>query len=432
MKKVLIITYYWPPSGGAGVQRWLKFSKYLPEFGWQPVIYTPENPEIPAVDESLLKDVNSSTVVLKRPIMEPFGLYKRLTGKGKDAKLGSGFIREEKGVSLLENISVFVRGNFFIPDTRMLWIRPSVNFLLKYIKENGIDVIISTGPPHSMHMIALGLKKRLGIKWIADFRDPWTNIDYYKDLKLTAFSDRKHKRLEKEVLVNADTVISVGPTLSNELELLGAGKVVTITNGFDTEDMSDEMLVRDKKFSIVHIGSVNKDRNHEVFWSAIAELQSEHPSLKDDLEIRFVGKVDVSVFDRIKKYGLENNFVHVPYIRHDEVFSAMKKANVLYLPVNNAPNAKGILTGKFFEYMAARRPVLAVGLPDSDIGSIIRELKLGNIFNFADKQGIKEYIASLFLKFRNNQDVIVKADVSRYSRKNLTKRLCEVLEDITK
>ncbi|MBE9481851.1 MAG: glycosyl transferase family 1, partial [Bacteroidetes bacterium] len=175
MKKVLIITYYWPPSGGAGVQRWLKFVKYLREFGWEPIVYTPENPEAPDIDNSLEKDIPDNLTVIKRKIWEPYTAYKKFIGQEKEQKINAGFLSENKKPKLSENISVWIRGNFFIPDARKFWIKPSVKFLTNYLKNNPVDAMISSGPPHSMHMIALGLKQRLGIPWLADFRDPWTN-----------------------------------------------------------------------------------------------------------------------------------------------------------------------------------------------------------------------------------------------------------------
>jgi len=207
VKRVLIITYYWPPSGGAGVQRWLKFSKYLPENGWIPVVYTPENPEYPAIDENLVSEIHPDVEVLKSSIWEPYALYKKFTSRKKDAKLGSGFTSEKDKISKAEKVSRWVRGNWFIPDARKFWIKPSVRFLDTYLKENSIDAIISTGPPHSMHLIALGIKRKYPkIKWIADFRDPWTNIDFVEELRLSKRSMKKHENQELAVLKGSKSV----------------------------------------------------------------------------------------------------------------------------------------------------------------------------------------------------------------------------------
>ena len=212
MKRVLIITYYWPPSGGSGVQRWLKMSKYLPENGWQPVIYTPEEGEFPIIDTSLEKDVSPEAEVIRRPIVEPYTLYKRFLGVKETETVKAGFIKENgEKAGWKEKLSLWIRGNCFIPDARCWWVKPSVRYLKSYLKEHPVDAIISTGPPHSMHLIAMKLKEALGIPWIADFRDPWTEIDYYNDLHLTRWADRKHHRLEREVLTKTDKVITVAP-----------------------------------------------------------------------------------------------------------------------------------------------------------------------------------------------------------------------------
>jgi len=218
MKQVLIITYYWPPTGGGGVQRWLKFAKYLPEFGWKPVIYTPENPDFEIKDDSLLKDVDSVTVVLKQPIWEPFGLYRKLLGKTATQKQG---VIEPSGSSLLSRFSLWVRANLMIPDPRKFWIKPSINYLVKYLKKNPVDIIITTGPPHSMHMIGLGIKKKLDIPWIADFRDPWSDWDVLDLLKISNTARRKHKTLEHQVFKHADKVLTVSWRLGKKLELTG-------------------------------------------------------------------------------------------------------------------------------------------------------------------------------------------------------------------
>jgi glycosyltransferase involved in cell wall biosynthesis len=264
LKKVLIISYYWPPSGGAGVQRWLKFAKYLPQFGWQPIIYTPENPDFSIKDESLLKDIPKEAEVLKTKIWEPYRLYKLFSGK-KSENANAGFFAGGKK-SWKQRLSIFIRGNFFIPDPRVFWVKPSVKYLKKYIEENAIDAIVSTGPPHSMHLIALGLKKHFPtIKWIADFRDPWTEIDFYHELQLTSWADKKHKRLEKEVIESADEVLVIGNKMAEQFSKLKEN-VSVIYNGFDEDDFPKNPNEESNYFTIVSVGSMNKDRHHEEFW----------------------------------------------------------------------------------------------------------------------------------------------------------------------
>ena len=321
MKKVLILTYYWPPSGGAGVQRWLKFVKYMREFGFEPVVYTAENGEMPVIDESLQKDVPEGTIVIKTPIWEPYSFYKRFIGRKKEDKINASFLNENKKAGFTEKISVWIRGNFFIPDARKFWIKPSIAYLNEYIQKNKIELVISSGPPHSMHLIALGLKqKHKNLKWIADFRDPWTNIDFYEKLMLTKWADDKHHKQELSVLRNADIVLSIGQTMSNEfLEMYknSGGQDLTkfkvIANGFDDEDLKTGDVIKDKKFSIAHIGTLVKDRNPQVLWKVLSKIVNENQNFKDQLEIKLVGKLDFFVKEQIEQFGLDQFVNKIDY-----------------------------------------------------------------------------------------------------------------------
>lgn len=426
MKRVLIITYYWPPSGGAGVQRWLKFVKYLPEFGWQPIVYTPENPEFPAVDESLLKDVPEGIEVIRQPIWEPYGWYRQFIGQ-KDKKIGAGFVSEQKEPGLLNRVSVWVRGNLFIPDARRFWIRPSVSFLKNYLKQHPVDVIVSTGPPHSMHLIALALKKELGIKWVADFRDPWTNIDYYDELMLTKWADRKHHALEREVLTTADKVVTIGYTMTEEMKALGATHVETITNGFDEEDFPEVDVELDNDFTISHIGTFSPSRNHPAFWKALAELKAENEEFARRFKFRTVGVVDHQVRASIEEHGLMENWEAIPYVPHSEVLRYQRSSRVLLVSINNTPNATGILPGKFFEYLASGRPILAIGPKKSDIGKVLELTGAGSIVEPNDIEGMKMTLSQLL---SGNDVSDGSADIMRFSRKSISKQLSTVLNKL--
>ena len=425
MTKVLIISYYWPPSGGAGVQRWLKFAKYLPEFGWEPHVYTPENPEAPAKDESLLNDVSEGIVVIKQPIFEPYGFYKKFTGNKKS--VNAGFLSENKDSrkKITEQLSIWVRGNLFIPDARKFWVNPSIKFLKEYIQKEGIETIISSGPPHSMHLIALGLKKQLDVKWLADFRDPWTNIDFYKDLMLTKYADRKHHQLEREVLQTADEVITIGKTMASEFEQVRKAKVRVITNGFDTDDFNIKPKPSNGKFRIVHMGSINADRNHDIFWNGLQELYDENKAFSDAIDIKFIGKLDYSVMESVEAYGLQDRFEQIAYVPHNKVKDYLFDSDLLYLPLNNTPNAKGILSGKLFEYLATGIPILGIGHPDGDAAEIMRETSAGIIADFDDIKAVKHFIIELF---ENPSSQSVNIDKrNAYSRKNLTGELVKLL-----
>lgn len=426
MKRVLIITYYWPPSGGAGVQRWLYFTKYLREFGYEPVIYTAENPEYPSIDHSFEKEIPDGIEILKTPIKEPYGIYKKLVGKKKDEKINSSFLSEKKKPGPMEQFARFVRGNFFIPDARKGWIKPSIKYLTAYLQENPVDLIISTGPPHSMHMIALGLKRNTGIKWLADFRDPWTGIDFYNELKLTRWADARHHRLEKEVLQTADIVTTVGPTLAKELEAIREASVEVIYNGFEPVKQAE---VPTDRFVISHIGSLVPARNPKALWKVLGEMVAADEAFRDKLLIRLVGKVDVSAKEAIEKAGLMDNLEHIPYVEHEEAVRYQCTSTVLLLLINDSPNAKGVLTGKVFEYLASGRPILCIGPVDGDAAEVIQSSKSGTVVDFKDDSGIK-----LFLdQFKANQNFERNKDsgdeVLVYSRKSLTKRLVELMDE---
>ena len=435
MNRVLIITYYWPPSGGSGVQRWLKMSKYFPENGWQPVIYTADGAEYPVEDLSLVKDVAPKAEVLRHKIIEPYSFYKKFLGIKKDEKIKAGFINEgKKKSSWKENVSVWLRGNLFIPDARCWWIKPSVRFLKKYLETNPVDAIISTGPPHSMHLIAKELHKKFNIPWIADFRDPWTDIDFFSELKLTKRSLKKHHKLQYQVLTEANKVVTVGWDWAKGLENHGAKDVAVITNGYDfniEERLRKVELSAD--FTMSHVGIVGAARNAVRFWEALGELVKEDTleNFSKSLKIRLIGQVDNSVIETIKKNDLESYVEIIPYIPHEEVIVEQSSSHVLLLFINNSPNAKGIMTGKIFEYMASGRPIFAIGPTDGDTAIILDKTKSGVIIDFEDKNEIKNVIIDLFNKYKENQLITKKNEiVENYSRRSLAKEYVNLIKKI--
>ena len=424
MKKVLVITYYWPPSGGAGVQRWLKFVKYLPNYNYKPVIYTVENGEYPVLDSSLSKDVSSKIKILKSKIWEPYSLYKIFTGRKKKEKINSSFLTQKKRNKFLQNISIWIRGNLFIPDARRFWIKPSINYLTNFLINNPVDIIISSGPPHSTHLIAMELQKRFQIKWLADFRDPWTNIDFYKDLKLTKWADNKHKALERAVLKNTDMVLTIGNQLKKELLALGSKEVEVVENGYDPEDFPiNSSLKLDTDFTIAHIGTFSPSRNHEILWKVLKKICNENEAFNNKLKIKLIGNIDFSVLKSISNFGLENHLKKLGYISHNDVINEQKKSRVLLLMVNNTPNSRGIITGKVFEYMASNRPILVIGPEDGDLANIIRQTNTGFVTGFDNEIKLEESILKLF-KNKENFDSNLKI----YSRENLTKKLSSILD----
>ena len=370
-KRVLIITYYWPPTAGSGVQRWLKMSKYLPQYGWQPVIYTPENPEAGMTDESLLRDIAPEAEVIKRPILEPYAVFNALTGnKGKNsgkASAGSGAVNPINAVghkSPLMRLSLWLRANVFVPDPRFLWIRTSVRFLKQYLREHPVDAIVSTGPPHSMHLIARALHRSMGIPWTADFRDPWTRIFYFKHLPLTRRSRKRYAAMELSVLREADHVVAVTDNMVRDfLEELGPGqqdkgKFHVIENGYDEADFTGITAAElPAGFNLVHTGLFSAEGNPHRLWKVLAELCRDLPGFGRDLHLTFAGKTDPEILAAVREAGLGDRLTDLGYIPHHEANRLQKAADLLLLPLREEPEAAGILTGKYFEYLAAGRPI---------------------------------------------------------------------------
>jgi glycosyltransferase involved in cell wall biosynthesis len=431
MKRVLIITYYWPPSGGAGVQRWLKFVKYLRGYGWEPVVYTPENPEFPDSDTSLFKDVPEDLEVIKQPIWEPYNSYKRFLGQKKEDKIQSGFLSVKKKNPVAENISVWIRGNLFIPDARKFWIRPSGKFVAKYLNDHPVDAMVSTGPPHSMHLIALHLKKKLNIPWLADFRDPWTGIDFYHQLKLTGWADRRHHKLEKSVLSSADKVSIVSWNWAADFSRLHPRDYEVITNGFDPDDFPITKQPVDSSFGLTHIGSLNRDRNPDFLWEVLSELCMANAGFSRDLRLRFIGKCDIALDQSLGKYRLNSRTERIDYMPHDEVLKTSASSQVLLLLLNNTPNVMGIVPGKLFEYLATRRPILCIGTKNGDSDRIIREAQAGITCGFGDKTALKQAILELYGRYRHGLLKDMNGEIDAFSRKRLTAKIASVLDEMT-
>lgn len=425
MKKVLIITYYWPPSGGGGVMRWLKMSKYLPDLGWTPIIYTPLNPDPSMIDESLLNEIHPSTITVKKKIWEPYNIYRRFTLKSRSQKLRPSFISEASTGNWKDRFSVFIRGNLLIPDPRVFWVIPSTRFLLKFIKENPVDAIITTGPPHSMHLIGMGLKRKLLLPWIADFRDPWSKIDFYGKLKLTWLADRLHKYLEKKVLAEADMAVTVSPNCAQDLLVSDNKQVELIYNGFDPADFSfiDERKSCDEKFSISHYGSLGRDRNPTAFWKVLGNLCNQNPVFKEKLEIQLIGSVDKSVIKSIEENNLSGALKTEGEMPHKNGLIKLSTSQLLLLPLNNTPNAKGILPGKLFEYLALKRPIIAIGPDNGDLNRIIKASKSGVCHDFNDIPGMTESIQSYFSDYLENKLELGNTNIEKFSRVNQAKEI---------
>lgn len=429
MKKVLIISYYWPPAGGIAVHRCLKFAKYLREFGWEPVICTAENPEYPVLDEDNFKDVPKGVTILKTKIWEPYNFFKFISGKKKEERIHNVFLEEEKP-SFAHKLGIWIRGNIFIPDARRFWIRPTVNFLSKYLKENPVDLIFTNGPPQTTHMIAYGVKKKLGIPWHADFQDPWTQVDYFPQLMLNPISRRIHEAMEQHVFRFADKVTICSNTWKSDLESIGASDVGVIVWGYDEEDFQNINVPISKKFTLSHFGSLGPDRNAKNLWKALSVIAKENSQFSADLEIELVGFIGHAIVDEINSLGLEKNLRLSGHISRRETLEQMHRSQVLLLILNDMPNVNGRLPGKLFEYLASRRPTLVIGPEESDASRIVLGVKAGSTCNFNDLEKMIKTVKELYEKFRTGKLVSNQTDFSQYSNRNLTRKLSSYFDEI--
>ncbi len=421
MKKILIITYYWPPAGGGGVQRWLKFAKYLPDYGWKPIIVAPENADYPSIDRSLEKDISEEIEVIKVPIWEPYKLFKLITGKKKEEKVNTGFLFDGKNKSWIENLSLWLRGNLMIPDPRVFWVNPVYKVLKKKIKEIQPDCVITTGPPHSVHLIGLKLQKRFQLRWIADFRDPWSTIDYLDIFKLTTFARNRQRSLEKKVLTHADLVLSVSENWKKELLELGAKNVEVVTNGYDEDDFKDYKKEDTGKFVFTYTGLITSLRNPSFLWSLLEKMCRQDQEFDSKFELRIVGSIDQQVLNEIKSLPmLGKRTKYLGYLPHDEVIKQYGEASMLLLLLNQSANAKGHVPGKLFEYVASRTPVLAIGDTGGDVARIMEECGAGEIF---EEENRKEEIQQ-FIFERSKKRSKGNLNFYQYSRAELTKDLC--------
>lgn len=434
MKKVLIITYYWPPSGGGGVQRWLKFTKYLPQFGWEPIVFTPENPEFELKDESLFKDVSETLEVIKFPIWEPFGIYKKLFKKTTKSSLKQGIVIEKAKLSLADKLIIWIRANLFIPDPRRFWVKPSVNFLKDFLIDNNIEHIVTTGPPHSMHLIGLKLKKHNpGLKWIADFRDPWSEWDILEKLKVSNWAHSSHRKMETKVMQSCDVLLTVSNRLAKSFDKKKHAKQISvITNGVDESDFEKvNHSKKDDKFRISHMGLLNEIRNPEFFWATLEELCEENEGFNQDLEIALAGMVSNSILTYLQENSiLKEKLNYADYISHEEVFEYYESSGLLLLLLNQTENAKWILPGKLFEYMFTGKPILCLGAVDSDVKDVIEKTNCGILAEFDDKVKMKEYILEAYESYKSNISSKHNMNVKQYTREHLTDKLSKLLNNL--
>lgn len=425
-KRVLIITYYWPPSGGSGVQRWLKFAKYLPEAGWEPVIFTPENPDFDLKDETLIKEIPSHLEVIKFPIWEPYQLFSKVKRKSKSHP---GRLMEQKEKGLLERTAIWMRANLLIPDPRIFWVKPAVKFLEDLVKAGQFQAVITTGPPHSMHLIGRELKRKTGISWIADFRDPWSQWEFLDTLPMAPLIRKRHEKLEQSVLKEANAVITISPTFQQDLEKLAHRKVHLLTNGFDPADIPADFKPKkteNGKLHLVYSGIIDAIRNPIPLMEA---LKDEFQASAEDVKWTFVGKVSEQVQAYVKADAWLKERIHFAgYVSHKEVFGFYAKADVLVLILTDTKNAQGNIPGKLFEYLATGVPILALGDPMGDSAQILKDSGAGVVIAHSDAVGIKKRLRNLI---DSDLKTINSADLEKYSRRSLSFQLAQILDELT-
>jgi glycosyltransferase involved in cell wall biosynthesis len=388
-------------------------------------VYIPENPTYPLIDEGLLAEVAPGAKILKHKIVEPYS-WASAFSKGNTKKISSGIIPDKKKQSLMQRLMLWVRGNLFVPDARVLWVKPSIAYLSDYIKKHKIDTVITTGPPHSLHLIGLGLKKELDVRWFADFRDPWTTIGYHKELKLGKSAEKRHKDMEREVLNAADTVIVTSPTTKKEFEALTRKPIAVITNGYDTENVTRPPL--DQKFTLAHIGSFLSERNPQALWQALAELIAEDADFKAHFQLKLIGAVSREVLNTIADNGLSTYVNNLGYVSHSEAIAEQRKSQVLLLVEIDSKETKCIIPGKLFEYMVSERPVLGIGPEGADFAEIMRTTNTGVFATYPEKDKIKQTLQTYYAEYKKGALKSHAIGLQYYSRKNLTGQLAELLK----
>jgi len=430
-RKVLIITYYWPPAGGITVLRCLKLAKYLREFGWEPIIYTASNAQYPYLDDSNNADIPDGITILKQPIFEPLHLFKKLSGrKESDPLTNLVHVRDQKP-SVIDKLGIWVRANFFIPDARAFWIRPSVHYLTNYLRDNPVDAIFSDGPPHTNTAIACEVSKIANIPWLADFQDPWTQVDYYPLLGIKGRADRIHKQMEQTAFAAAKAMTIASPSWKTDLESIGAKNVNVLFYGYDESDFSELTPVNDDRFTILHTGLLGFDRCPDPLITALSELVVEKPELATSIRVLQYGEIDYSVKRAFEAAGIGHMLELGGMVSRKVALQAMVSAAVLLLPLNKASNAKGRMPGKFYEYLRAKRPILALGPEDSDVGAILNKTGHGQMSTYSNVGGTKTFVLDAYDAWKHGAPFHASETIKEFSNRELTKGVAGLLNQIT-
>tara|TARA_B100000475_G_scaffold198450_1_gene179025 strand:+ start:3235 stop:4515 length:1281 start_codon:yes stop_codon:yes gene_type:complete len=423
-KKVLIISYYWPPAGGPGVQRWMKFVKYLPEYNIKPILYIPENPNYPIYDYSLNDEVSEKLEIIKNPITE----ISNIISNSKSLNLiRSGNIPNPKEQSLFQRLLFFIRGNLFIPDMKILWKNKSIDFIENYLSKTKIDVVITTGPPHSLHLIGYELKKRLNIKWISDFRDPWVNLNYLNRFHLLPSVKRRHKKLRDKVLINSNSVIVTSEKLKKLYKEI-APNIFKITNGYDYEYSTVNI---DSKFSISHIGSLYPERNPKYLWDIIDEICINNEEFRSNLQINFIGNTSEKIIKYLSNKTFKSCVKLFDYVDYKRAIEFMCSSQILLMVEVNDNDSSYAIPGKLFDYLNSKRPIIAIGPDRSEVNQILYDTNAGKFFNYNESINLKLHIENLYNQYEMGSISYDAKNISIYRRKNLTEELSKIINKVS-
>ena len=425
MKKVLIITYYWPPGSGSGVQRFLKFTKYLNSFGWQPVILTVKNGNFTSIDHTLLEDIPNNTPVYRSYSLEPFYWYNLLLKRKSNSSTAGSIGIGDK--SVIQKIALYIRANFFIPDARIGWNRLAYRVAKKIFKQHKIDAIITTGPPQSTHLIGERIKNNFNLPWIVDLRDPWTTVFYNSLFPRTENSKLKDKRMEDRIVKSADAITVVSEGLVSEFQSRNEN-ISLIYNGYDESDFNITKRKSIDKFKITYVGNLMSNQNIESFWAALSNLINKNKIFKEKIVLELVGNIDPSVYLSIEQFGLKSYIKKVGFVDHHQSVEYMINSDLLLFVIPNSEDNFKIITGKLFEYLATGNDILSIGPIEGDASKILKKL---NHFSMIDYTNVSEIENTILDSFNLKKREYKMNHISKYSRYKQTEKLADLLNKIT-